>query len=117
MPASYEGHAESGDKGVVFAVHGEVDLHSAPTLKRDLLEAAASTDGDLVIDLSGLAFIDSRGLAVLVGVRGRLLEQDRAVWLIVPAPRVMKAFTVTGLDRVFSFVRTPQEAWAPADRP
>lgn len=104
MPAPYEGQMLVAQGGTVLAVRGEIDLHSAPRFKQDLLDATQASQGVLCIDLSSLAFIDSRGLGVLVGVRARLLEQGRSLVLVVTAANVKKAFTVTGLDQVFDIV-------------
>ncbi len=45
----------------VIAVRGEVDLHTAPKVEY-AIERAAQTDGAVVVDMSGVAFMDSTAL-------------------------------------------------------
>jgi anti-anti-sigma factor len=57
------------DRTVVIPV-GEIDLAT-----RDELRACvAECDGDVVVDLSGVSFLDSSGIGVLIGQRNRLIE-------------------------------------------
>ncbi len=56
---------------VVLVLSGELDLASAPMLERELREAEAASPSRLVIDLGGLAFMDSTGLQALLRARER----------------------------------------------
>jgi anti-sigma B factor antagonist len=104
----------------VLSVGGEVDVYTAPLLREkvsDLLEATPTGSGaahDLIIDLSGLAFIDSTGLGVLVAGRNQSLELGGALRLVCTQDRVLKLFRITGLDSVFDIYPTVDEAVAAA---
>ena len=52
---------EKSPNGVVIRVDGEVDLYSSPELRKKLLRAVPSSGGDVVVDLSGVSYIDSSG--------------------------------------------------------
>jgi anti-sigma B factor antagonist len=49
----------------VFAVSGELDLHTAEQFRRDLLRAMDTLGHDLTVDMSGVSFMDCSGLNVL----------------------------------------------------
>lgn len=58
--------------GVVWlALGGELDVFTAPRLRSSLEEATASDSEPLVLDLRGLEFLDSSGLAVILGAHER----------------------------------------------
>src|SRR5436190_1796043 len=53
----------------VLSVAGELDIASAGAVQRDATRLLQANGPDLVIDLSGVTFMDSSGLAALVAVR------------------------------------------------
>jgi len=58
--------------GVVWlALGGELDMLTAPRLRAVLRELTLAPDEALVLDLRGLAFLDSSGLAVILGAHER----------------------------------------------
>jgi anti-sigma B factor antagonist len=94
---------EPQDGALVIALYGELDLASAPLLEQGLLDAEAARVSRLVIDLSGLEFIDSTGLHALIRAHERARETDQEL-LLVRGPRaVQRLFELTGAARVFSF--------------
>ena len=72
-----------GARRIRVEITGEMDLRTAPRL-RDSLDAliARHPGRDLVLDLTGVSFIDSAGLGVLLG-RYRRLEQRGARMVLV----------------------------------
>jgi anti-sigma B factor antagonist len=56
------------DRGdwAVLAVRGEIDVATAPQLREELLELVSAGRKQIVVDLSGVDFLDSTGLGVLV---------------------------------------------------
>jgi anti-sigma B factor antagonist len=111
MSLAYAGEAEVGDRGdVVIAVSGEVDIFTAPDLKRDLHAALEAADGALIIDFSNLEFIDSTGLGVLIGVLRHGNEEAKPLALVISAARTAKVFRITGLDKVFTIAPSVEEA-------
>jgi stage II sporulation protein AA (anti-sigma F factor antagonist) len=81
---------------------GELDLDCADKV-RDSLAAAAGQDGCrfLVVDVSGLGFIDSYALGALVSARNTAAGSGVTLTLANPSPPVRKAIEVTGLGDVF----------------
>jgi anti-sigma B factor antagonist len=91
----------SEDEGtVIVELAGELDLYNAEELRSALHGAAAPEPARLVIDLSGVEFIDSTALGVLVEARRRLA--NRRAFLLAGAGRdVRRTLEVSGLDRHF----------------
>jgi anti-anti-sigma factor len=87
---------------VVYAVAGDLDQASAGPLARRLTSLAEGTVGDLVLDLSGVAFIDSVGLEVLIRLHRDLREDGRRLILGRPAPPVAHLLELTLLDRLLA---------------
>lgn len=80
-------------------LYGSVDLATADDLAASLDAAAAAVTGDLVIDLSELTFMDSTGIARLVGV-ARDLAPGRALVLLDPTGPVRQVIDITGLATI-----------------
>ena len=89
---------------VLLAVDGEIDTLTAARLQAGLNEAleAAQADGaDVVVDLSGVTFLASSGLAVLIGGARSLAELGGRLRLIAASRAVTRPLQVTGADALF----------------
>jgi anti-sigma B factor antagonist len=91
----------AGDVPIV-AVSGEVDVYSAPALKDNITEILQSGVTTLIVDLSGVAFLDSTGLGALVEARAATSDAGGSLPLVCSQERILKLFTITGLDGVFT---------------
>lgn len=89
----------NGRSGVT--VTGEVDISNALVLEDYLNDKIRSEQQDLVLNLAGLSFIDSSGLAVLLNTRRLLLSFGRSLVLVSPSQVVMQVLEITGLATVF----------------
>lgn len=99
----------TGDVPIV-AVTGEVDVYSAPALKDQITELLQAGTNTLIIDLTGVAFLDSTGLGALVEARAATSEAGGALPLVCSQERILKLFTITGLDAVFTIHPDVDEA-------
>jgi anti-sigma B factor antagonist len=83
-------------------IAGDVDVESADHVAAVGLLHLTDTDvHSLVIDLSGVTFIDSSGIGALVRIRNIALEFDKQLALRSPSERVSKILKITALDQVF----------------
>jgi anti-sigma B factor antagonist len=98
------------DSHDVVEVGGEVDVHSAPQLRDRLIEIIDGGKPSLVVDLSGLQFIDSTGLGALVAARNHAEAAGTRFQLVCKADRLLKVFRITGLDEVFEIHPTIEQA-------
>jgi anti-sigma B factor antagonist len=79
----------------VVALRGELDVVSADGLADALVEVAGST---VVVDLSGLTFIDCSGVAALVLARNRILANGLGQLVVTrPGAIVRKVLEIVGL--------------------
>jgi anti-sigma B factor antagonist len=86
----------------VLEVSGELDLHTSPRLRERLERAIASASSDVLVDLTGVGFMDSTALGVLVGALKRARALDRDLALVVPDGPPRRVLAITGLDREFT---------------
>src|SRR5690606_21928454 len=91
--------SEAGEVNIVH-VSGEIDVASAAVL-RDALEALIA-DGRrrLTLDLGAVTFMDSTGLGIVVGRLKKLTRHGGTLTVVVSHERVLRVFTITGLDRL-----------------
>jgi anti-sigma B factor antagonist len=97
----------------VASLAGEVDLHSALALRGQLealLFAQNSTIPKIILDLDGVGFLDSTGLGALVATRAAARDRNGALELVCTQQRILKLFTITGLDEVFRVHRSVDDA-------
>jgi anti-sigma B factor antagonist len=86
--------SEIEDSEVVVAVAGEVDMSTADLLGDALLELL---DRDLTVDLTGVTFLDSSGLSVLVSIRNAALEAGHILRTYGEADNIRAVLEVSGL--------------------
>jgi anti-sigma B factor antagonist len=84
----------------LVSVAGEIDLHTAERLQQGIDEATSVGADTVLVDLSGVGFIDSTALGVIVQETKRLEGRGHALILVTNDPRTMRVLEVTGLDRV-----------------
>lgn len=84
----------------VVALAGEIDAVNSLQL-RAVLGERVDDDHDVVMDLSGVRFIDSSGIGVLVGALRRLNAAGRQLALRGLSPSLMRVLEVTGLADAF----------------
>jgi anti-anti-sigma factor len=94
---------------VVVALRGELDIADAAAVAA-VLAAVAAREPQIIVDLSGLEFIDSCGVAALA--RGRKHARHAGGDLLLAAPRqlVLRVLTMTRLADGFSVHATVEKA-------
>jgi anti-sigma B factor antagonist len=92
----------------IVTVTGEMDISTVTRLRERLFELAAS-GRPLVVDLDQVSFIDSAGLAALVGAAKRAAVHGGSLHVICAQPQIRQLFRLTGLDRQIPLARTLDE--------
>jgi len=85
---------------------GELDLNAVPELDAVLAEAASAAGGPphICLDLAGLDFIDSSGLAAVIRSHVAASEAGGALTIVAPAGIVRRTLEVSGLLGMLSVV-------------
>jgi len=91
-------------------VAGELEMHSAPHLRQELLQACEGSEPRVLVDLSGLSFIDSTGIGVLVGALKRARENGGSLVLVCASERIRRVFEITGLLQALPLYASKPEA-------
>jgi anti-sigma B factor antagonist len=86
----------AGDVHLV-ALIGELDRESAPTFEAELKRVEATDAGQIIVDLSGLAFIGSDGLKVFIHATARSRRTGNRLTLVRASDVVQGTFEVAGL--------------------
>ena len=84
---------EQQDGATVVSVAGEIDMITAPKLRECLLAA----QGDVVVDLSAVSFLDSSGIAALINARSQLDAAGGNLTLRNPKGLIRRALEIIGL--------------------
>ncbi len=89
------------DGASIVVVSGELDVGSAPTLLRYLLELMTGPVETITLDLHDLSFIDSSGLKALIAARADAEAAGIALALRDIAAQPRRVLELTGLDELF----------------
>ena len=92
---------ESDGSGPLVVVEGELDAGTAPRLGAALHSLVDEGATMITVECSGLAFLDSHGLGVLVAASRRLRDAGGALHLRGAGTQLSRVLRLTRLDEVF----------------
>jgi anti-sigma B factor antagonist len=87
---------------------GELDAFTVSQFRQALAELASSPR--LLIDLTGVPFVDSAGLGALIGGIRRVRELGGDVAVACPRPTLTRLLHTTGFDRIVTVAPSVEEA-------
>ena len=101
------------DRGrTVVELTGELDLFTAPVLREELQRVSDAGAHRVVVVMSGVTFMDSSGLGVLVGAVKRAVAGGGGLCLAGARDRMVRMLHITGLIRVMPAFPGLEEAFA-----
>ena len=92
------------NRRLTAAVSGELDHHRAREVMEELdRRIDAALPRELTLDLAGLTFTDSSGIAVLLRAWKRMSQVQGAMRVVNVPPQADKVFRAAGLQRIIRF--------------
>jgi|GEM_PF-2201534 anti-sigma B factor antagonist len=118
--AAFTVDTRPGRRGTtIIEASGELDFHTGPMLRDSVLHSVTAGNPEIVLDLGGLEFLDSTGLAVLI----RGLKECRAaggaftIACLKPGPeRTLRTAGVLRLFDVYDTITTAEESFTIPNR-
>jgi anti-sigma B factor antagonist len=92
---------ELGETPGTVILSGEIDFSVTPKVREKLLEVIESGVPEIVLDLSGLSYVDSSGLALFIEARRMLAASGRTIRIEGITPQVEKLFHLTQIGDLF----------------
>ncbi len=89
----------------LLRVRGELDIYTAPQLKQAVVTALEGGAASLAVDLSGVEFLDSTGLQVLMSAKKRTAERGGDVFLLGVGGQIRRVFSLLSLEKIFQLCR------------
>jgi anti-sigma B factor antagonist len=96
----------------IIEVDGEIHVSTAPEFSGVLSAAIAGGRTQLVLDLTGVMFIDSTGLTVLLNALRRVTRAGGRMTLVCTNPTVLRLFEITRLNSTFDIHADVESALA-----
>ncbi len=96
----------------VVSCAGRIVFGEEASALRDYLKGTLSSSRSIVLNLSGVSYIDSGGLGTLVGVYSSARSQGADIKLTGLGPRVRDVLQITKLVTVFEAYDSEQQAIA-----
>ena len=94
-------NAKSVDRKLLLELTGEVDHHGARDALRQLeLAVDAALPSQLVLDLSGVTFMDSSGIALILRAQQRMQLLDGSVLVCNVPPQARRVLDAAGIGRL-----------------
>ena len=104
-------HLDETQQGLmVLTPVGELDAFTVSRFRQEVAQVAAGSQ--VVIDLSGVPFLDSSGLGALIGAIRRVRELGGEVAVACNRPSVERLLRTTGFDRIVTIAETIEGAAA-----
>jgi anti-sigma B factor antagonist len=99
-----------GQGALLLAYAGEMTLEVVPGLKRTVeAELASDEVSAIVLDLSGVEFMDSSGIGFLVSMQTRMRAAGKAFHLVHLSVKVRKTLNLVQLLTYFSVIEKEED--------
>ncbi len=95
---------------VVCYVEGEIDINTAPDIKKNFEKILAKKTPRIVINFSKVTYVDSSGLATLVEILKGMRSYGGKMRLSNLLPKIKSLFEITKLEKLFDIMADEVEA-------
>ena len=95
---------ERSEERHLVALRGELDLAAVELVEEEMRAIAAADGPVLVLDLSGLEFIDSTGIHLLLRLHADSEASGNRLRVVPGPPAVQRVLELTGVDEHLPFI-------------
>lgn len=95
---------------VICVLEGEVDINTSPELRKTFDGIVKANEKKVLVDFSGVSYIDSSGLATLIEMFQRLKKIGGSLRFCNMSGKVKNIFEITKLFKLFEVFDTSQDA-------
>ena len=94
-------HVKSTDRNLLLEIQGELDHHGAKNALRELEMAIdAALPVRMVMDLAGVTFMDSSGIALILRAQQRMQLMDSSLLVRNVPPQAKRVLDAAGIGRL-----------------
>jgi anti-sigma B factor antagonist len=104
-PSPFEIHRELENGAARLTVVGELDIATVPELERAARALLGSSLQELLIDISGVSFIDSSGLRLLIELSNDAGAGGWTLKLTPPPAEILTIFRISGVEENLPFLQ------------
>jgi len=101
---------EDKNEIAVCYIEGEIDINSAPMVKKNFDKIVSSKKPKLLINFQDVSYIDSSGLATLVELLKNIRGYGGMMKLSNLSQKIKSLFEITKLDKLFEILTDEEEA-------
>ena len=95
---------------VICTLKGEIDINSSPELRKTFNDILSENQKKVLVDFSGISFIDSSGLATLIEILQRLKKIGGGLRFCNIADNIKNILEITKIIKLFEIFDNRQEA-------
>lgn len=103
-------NTKTKDSGAIISVSGDIDLYTSPDLRKAITKFAKKKSNPLVVDLDGVDYMDSSGVATLVEGLQLTSGYDGSFRIASLKEGVREVFELARLDKVFDIYENTEKA-------
>ena len=94
-------HVKSTDRNLLLEIQGELDHHGAKNALRELEMAIdAALPVRMIMDLAGVTFMDSSGIALILRAQQRMQLMDGSLLVRNVPPQAKRVLDAAGIGRL-----------------
>lgn len=96
----------------VLEIEGRVDGDGVLLLSSKLNDVFHAREYNIILEMSGVSYINSTGLSIIAAIRTRCREHGGDLRLVGLHPRVRRVFEIVGFDRYLVLNESLEQALA-----
>jgi anti-sigma B factor antagonist len=97
------------DQPVRLALVGQLDTHGETQISAKMTELTVPAGRDAIVDMSGVTYISSMGISLLLTISSGLKRQGKRLMLLAPQPFVAKVLQIARLQSQFDVVGSEEQ--------